>query len=167
MTSKFDEVVLANGYKINQCDKCVYSKFNNGECVIICLYVDDMLIVGTYLEQAEDTKKFLLKNIIVGIRIMRDNNSLTLSQSHYIEKIVMKYVSNKDKLIAQNEYVRVIGCLMYAMNSNKIDHTSTTGWIFTISGVAISWGSKKQSCQAYSTVATEFIVLASATQEVE
>ncbi|XP_074300561.1 uncharacterized protein LOC141631838 [Silene latifolia] len=42
---KFDEVVLSNGYRLNQSDKCVYSKFDdNGNGVIICLYVDNMLI---------------------------------------------------------------------------------------------------------------------------
>ncbi|GJV38493.1 zinc finger, CCHC-type containing protein [Tanacetum coccineum] len=45
---KFDEVVLSNGYSLNQADKCVYSKFDaSGKGVIICLYVDDMLIFGT------------------------------------------------------------------------------------------------------------------------
>ncbi|GKC15175.1 zinc finger, CCHC-type containing protein, partial [Tanacetum coccineum] len=45
---KFDEVVLSNGYSLNQANKCVYSKFDeSGKEVIICLYVDDMLIFGT------------------------------------------------------------------------------------------------------------------------
>ncbi|GJX43056.1 zinc finger, CCHC-type containing protein [Tanacetum coccineum] len=45
---KFDEVVLSNVYLLNQADKCVYSKFDKSDKgVIICLYVDDMLIFGT------------------------------------------------------------------------------------------------------------------------
>ncbi|GJS71305.1 reverse transcriptase domain-containing protein [Tanacetum coccineum] len=44
---KFVEVVLLNGYLLNQADKCVYSKFDEtGKGVIICLYVDDMLRFG-------------------------------------------------------------------------------------------------------------------------
>ncbi|GKA28421.1 zinc finger, CCHC-type containing protein, partial [Tanacetum coccineum] len=44
----FDEVVLCSGCLLNQADKCVYSKFDEfGKGVIICLYVDDMLIFGT------------------------------------------------------------------------------------------------------------------------
>ncbi|GJY17226.1 zinc finger, CCHC-type containing protein [Tanacetum coccineum] len=40
---KFDEVVLSNGYLLNQSDKCVYRKFDKfGKEVIICLYVDDV-----------------------------------------------------------------------------------------------------------------------------
>nr|GEX06415.1 zinc finger, CCHC-type [Tanacetum cinerariifolium] len=50
---KFDEVVLSNGYLLNQADKCVYSKFDeSGKGVIICLYVDDMLIFGTNQKEA-------------------------------------------------------------------------------------------------------------------
>nr|GFD20104.1 zinc finger, CCHC-type [Tanacetum cinerariifolium] len=45
---KFNEVVLSNGYLLNQADKCVYSKFDaSGKEVIICLYVDDMLVFST------------------------------------------------------------------------------------------------------------------------
>ena len=43
---KFDQAVLANGFKINQFDKCVYSKFYEDKSVIICLYVDNMLNFG-------------------------------------------------------------------------------------------------------------------------
>lgn len=39
---KFDEVVLRNGFTINDVDKSVYSKFNENKGVIICLYIDDM-----------------------------------------------------------------------------------------------------------------------------
>ncbi|GKC40185.1 zinc finger, CCHC-type containing protein [Tanacetum coccineum] len=57
---KFDEVVLSNGYLLNQADKCVYSKFDEtGKGVIICLYVDDMLIFGTDQVQVDLTKEFL------------------------------------------------------------------------------------------------------------
>ncbi|GJY52476.1 zinc finger, CCHC-type containing protein, partial [Tanacetum coccineum] len=57
---KFDEVVLSNDYLLNQADKCVYSKFNeSSKRVIICLYVDDMLIFGTDQVQVDLTKEFL------------------------------------------------------------------------------------------------------------
>jgi len=41
-------------------DKRVYSEFEHGKGVIICLYVDDMLIFGTDLEEVEKTKVFYL-----------------------------------------------------------------------------------------------------------
>jgi hypothetical protein len=44
---KFDYVILSHGFEHNNADKCIYSKFNDCYGVIICLYVDDMLIFGT------------------------------------------------------------------------------------------------------------------------
>ena len=57
---KFDEVILSSGFKLNQSDKCVYSRFDSsGSGVIICLYVDDMLIFSTDQLQVDETKSLL------------------------------------------------------------------------------------------------------------
>ena len=98
---KFDEVVLSYGFSINESDKCVYSKFEHGKGVIICLYVDDMLIFGTDLEEIEKIKcflssKFSMKDmgevdVILGIKIIRNNDGIHLSQSHYIEKVLGRF----------------------------------------------------------------------------
>ena len=53
---KFDKAVLSNGFKINECDKCVYVKSTNDGYVILCLYVDDMLIVGSNVKMIQSTK---------------------------------------------------------------------------------------------------------------
>ncbi|GKA43897.1 zinc finger, CCHC-type containing protein [Tanacetum coccineum] len=145
---KFDEVVLSSGFHLNQSDKCVYSKFDNfGKGVIICLYVDDMLIFGTDQNQVDKTKKFLSSrfsmkdmgeaDIILGIKIKRENKGIVITQSHYIEKILKKFnredcspVStpmdpveklkpNTGKPVDQLEYSRAIGCLMYAMSKYR------------------------------------------------
>ena len=42
---KFDHTMLSHGFKINECDKCVYIKTYANSCVFVCLYVDDMLIM--------------------------------------------------------------------------------------------------------------------------
>lgn len=253
---KFDQVILSNGFKINQSDKCVYSRFVNGKGVIICLYVDDMLIFGTDLEQVKNTKKLLSENfdmkdlgeadVILGIKIFRSKNNLMISQSHYIEKVLKRFnkfncspisipfeVSSKlskntGRVVAQNEYAKVVGSLMYAMTctrpdiayavgrlsrhtsnpgvqhweavnrvfkylkktidygleysgfpsvlegytdaswiTNQEDYASTSGWIFKLGGGAVSWASKKQSCISDSTMAAEFVALASCCKEAE
>ncbi|GJT94070.1 zinc finger, CCHC-type containing protein [Tanacetum coccineum] len=57
---KFDELVLSNGYLLNQAEKCLYRKFDEtNKGVIICLYVDDMLIFVTGQVQVDLTKEFL------------------------------------------------------------------------------------------------------------
>ena len=87
--NKFDHVLVNNGYSINDVDKCIYSKYEDNTCVVICLYVDDILIFGTNLEVVCENKKFLgskfdMKDlgeveVILGIKITRTPNGLKLS----------------------------------------------------------------------------------------
>ena len=100
---KFNEFILSSGFKTNQCEKCVYSRFDDATKagVIICLYVDDMLIFGTDQNQVDETKKLLSSkfsmkdlgeaDVILGIRIKRMNKGLVMTQSHYIEKILKRF----------------------------------------------------------------------------
>jgi len=141
--------MLFNGFKLNVYDKCVYSKFHDGKGFLICLYVDDMLIFGTDINEIENTKSFLYNNfdmkdlgvadVILGITITRDDNNISLSQSHYIDKVLKKFgyfdcqsistpfnqninlVPNKGNPVTQIEYSKVIGCLMYEMTCTRPD----------------------------------------------
>ena len=86
---KFDSVMMTNGFKINECDKCVYVKNTERGFVIICLYVDDILIMGSNNEIIKTTKemfnnKFDMKtlgvaDIILGIKISKTSYGLILS----------------------------------------------------------------------------------------
>ena len=137
-------MLVTNGHSINDVDKCIYSKYENNTSVVICLYVDDMLIFGTSLEVVCETKKFLgskfdMKGlgeakVILGIKITRTSNGLKFSQEHYVEKILRKFEhfdckpvltlydpnsqlkKNREHRVDQIEYAQIIGSLMYLMN---------------------------------------------------
>nr|GEX89127.1 zinc finger, CCHC-type [Tanacetum cinerariifolium] len=49
--------------------------------------------------------------------------------------------------------------------TDQEDYASTSGWIFTLGGGVVSWGSKKQSCLTDSTMAVEFMALVSCYKE--
>nr|GEX62204.1 zinc finger, CCHC-type [Tanacetum cinerariifolium] len=144
---KFDEVVLSSGFHLNQFNKYVYSKFDNSDKgVIICLYIDDMLIFGTDQNQVDETKKFLSSifsmkdmgeaGVILGIKIKRKNKGIPITLSYYIEKILKKFnredcspVStlmnmieklkpNTRKPVDQLEHSRAIGCLMIVITQS-------------------------------------------------
>ena len=78
---KFGNVMLSHGFKINEYDKCVYVKDDEHRYVIVCLYVDDMLIIGSDGKMITSTKNMLnsrfdMKDIepadvILGIKIKR------------------------------------------------------------------------------------------------
>ena len=46
------------GFGVSQ-DRRLYSKFTKDYGVIVCLYVDDMLIIRTILQGINDTKRYL------------------------------------------------------------------------------------------------------------
>jgi len=51
--------------------------------------------------------------------------------------------------------------------SDQKDHSSTSGLIYMLGGGVVSWGSKKQTCITDSTMALEFVALASTCKEGE
>ena len=146
---KFDNVMMSNGFKINECDKCVYVKNLENDYVIVCLYVDDMLIIGSNFKMINSTKKMLSKrfdmkdmgvaDVILGMKITRTSDGYALSQSHYTEKILEKFSKNDDRTartpvnpnqhlsknkgesISQLKYAQIIGSLMYLMNCTRPD----------------------------------------------
>ncbi|KAK1612693.1 hypothetical protein QYE76_036366 [Lolium multiflorum] len=56
---KFERTLTAEGFVVNEADKCVYYRHGGGEGVILCLYVDDILIFGTSLIVIKEVKEFL------------------------------------------------------------------------------------------------------------
>ena len=98
---KIDNVMLSHGFKINECDKCVYVKDNEQGYVIVCLYVDDLLIVNsdgkmiTFIKNMLNSRFHMkdmgLADVILGIKIKRTFDGLILSQSHYVDNILEKF----------------------------------------------------------------------------
>ncbi|KAK3018660.1 hypothetical protein RJ639_002802 [Escallonia herrerae] len=62
---------------------------SSGSCVLICLYVDDMLIFGTDIDRINEAKNFLTSNfsmkdlgeadVILGIKIIRSQHGIVLT----------------------------------------------------------------------------------------
>jgi hypothetical protein len=87
---------------VNEADRCVYYRFGGGEGVILCLYVDDILIFGTSLDMIKEVKDFLSNNfemkdlgeadVILNIKLKREGNGgVTLLQSHYVKKVLSHF----------------------------------------------------------------------------
>nr|GEZ76468.1 zinc finger, CCHC-type [Tanacetum cinerariifolium] len=184
-------VMPGNEHKVCKLVKSL--KFNDSDKgVIICLYVDDMLIFGTDQNQVDKTKKFLSSrfsmkdmgeaDVIYGIKIKCENKGIVITQSHYIEKILKKFnhedcssvntpmdlieklKPNTWKHVDQLEYSRAIGCLMYVMTSTRSDIAYVIGRLSRFTSVN-SWASKKQTCITGSTMKYEFVALAAAGKE--
>jgi hypothetical protein len=83
-------------------DSCVYTKTTNDERIILCLYVDDILVIGSNLQQVQEfetllsTKVMKLKIIgdttrFVGVNIKRNREERKnyLSQEQFVSDIVI------------------------------------------------------------------------------
>ncbi|RVW98791.1 Retrovirus-related Pol polyprotein from transposon TNT 1-94 [Vitis vinifera] len=116
---------------------------------VLCLYVDDMLILSDDMRGIIETKRFLsstfkMKDLgevdtILGIKVKRNSGGYALNQTHYIEKVVSKFShlkikdantpfdssikleKNDSRSVAQLEYASAIGSLMYAAQCTRAD----------------------------------------------
>ena len=110
---------------------------------------DDMLILGTNIEIIKSTKRMLsnsfdmkdlgVADVILGIKITRTPDGISLSQSHYVDKMIERF---KDHGIKENtnpflphihlrmntrtgvrqlEYSQIIGSLINLMNCTRPD----------------------------------------------
>ncbi|KAK4390233.1 Retrovirus-related Pol polyprotein from transposon TNT 1-94 [Sesamum angolense] len=108
---------------------------------------------------------------------LKKNNGDSVSQAEYAKIIVsVMFLMNYTRPDIAYAVSR-LSC--YTHNPNKehwdalhrllkyLKVSSTSGYVFTLGGGAISWKSAKQTCIARSTVESEFIALELASQEAE
>nr|GEX11461.1 hypothetical protein [Tanacetum cinerariifolium] len=92
---RFDTTVTSFRFQHNIADRCIYTRSTKEYTVVICLYVDDMLIIGTTLDDIKEC-----------------NTPFDTS---------VKLEVNYGRAVAQLEYASVIGSLMYAMHCTRPD----------------------------------------------
>ena len=148
---KFDKTLTSADFVVNETDKCVYYRFGVGNGVILCLYVDDILIFGNNIEVIKEVKKFLSNNfemkdlgeadVILNIKLLREeeNGGVTLVQSHYVEKVLNRFgyddcapaptpydpsvILRKKRKITRDQlrYSQIIGSHMYLASATRPD----------------------------------------------
>ncbi|GJX54085.1 zinc finger, CCHC-type containing protein [Tanacetum coccineum] len=137
---KFDEVVLSSGFHLNQSDKFDKTK--------------------KFLSSRFSMKDMGEADIILGIKIKRENKGIVITQSHYIEKILKKFnredcspvntpmdpveklkpntgnlLSTKDYGLSYVGYPLVLEGYSDASWINHVeDSSSMSGWVFLLGG---------------------------------
>ena len=110
---KFDNFMHKHGYTWCHSDHCVYFKrLDNDSYIILCLYVDDMLLAGSSMDHIKGLKcqlahAFSIKDLgaakqILGMKISRDrkNRKLTLYQVDYVEKVLQHFSMENSKVVS-------------------------------------------------------------------
>jgi hypothetical protein len=145
---KFDRTLTSAGFVVNETDKCVYYRYGGAEGVILCLYVDDILIFGTSLNVIKEVKEFLSQSfemkdledadVILNIKLVKESNGgVILTQSYYVEKVLSRFGYSDYKLVStpydaslilgknkrimrdQLRYSQIIGSLMYLASATR------------------------------------------------
>jgi hypothetical protein len=135
---------------MDEADTCVYYWYGGGEGVILCLYVDGILIFRTSLSVIIEAKNLLSNNfemkdlgeadVILNVKLLREGNGgVTLSQSHYVVKVLSHFgfsdcqpaptpydpsvLLRKNRRIARDQlrYSQIIGLLMYLASATRPD----------------------------------------------
>lgn len=100
---KFDNFMGYVGFTRCNTDHGCYVKSFENFYIILLLYVDDMLVVGSSMEEIQNLKnqlssQFAMKDLrsakqILGMRIIRDrtNGTLKLSQTKYVKKALNRF----------------------------------------------------------------------------
>jgi hypothetical protein len=101
---KFDSFMVGHGYKKTEANHCFYfRKFDEGNFIILLLYVDDMLIVGQDAKMISNLKNELLKSFdmkdlgpaqqILGMQIIHDRKAkkVWMSQEKYVERVLERF----------------------------------------------------------------------------
>uniref|UniRef100_A0AAV1TK37 Reverse transcriptase Ty1/copia-type domain-containing protein n=1 Tax=Peronospora matthiolae TaxID=2874970 RepID=A0AAV1TK37_9STRA len=97
-----NEFVCFIGFQVSDFDPCLYLKITIGECVLLLVYVDDVLVTGSSTELIMRTKSDLKARFemtdsrkcafVLGIELVdNDNGSVTMCQRRYVEDVLKRF----------------------------------------------------------------------------
>lgn len=121
-------------------EPCVYFRSQKDRLTMICLYVDDILLFTSSIEDKKSIKDQLMKEFeikdlgtvheFLGMRVCKEKETITLDQTNYIKNVLHKFKMDDCKPIGtpmepglkltkaetssdNYEYRNLIGCLMH------------------------------------------------------
>ncbi|KAG2960190.1 hypothetical protein PC119_g26469 [Phytophthora cactorum] len=106
----FDEFVCSIGFQVSAFDPCLYVKIVDGHCVLVLVYVDDVLITGSSPELISRTKTDLKTRFemtdsgkcafVLGIELVDGpDGSVTMCQRRYVDDILKRFGMDECKAV--------------------------------------------------------------------
>ncbi|RDX93243.1 hypothetical protein CR513_24525, partial [Mucuna pruriens] len=182
--SHIDKYFQDNGFVRCQHEYAFYVKnFDNGDILLVCLYVDDLIFTGNNPNLFEDFKKedrTLFKSIVGSLRYLTS----TRPDIMYVVDVVFRFMEAPTsthmkatkRILCYLKSTLDFGLFYSSSNEFKLvefcdsdfagdvdDRKSTTGFVFFMGGCAFTWNSKKQAIVTLSTCEAEYVAATSCT----
>ena len=155
----FDEYVCSIGFEVSKYDPCLYIKHVDGQCILLLVYVDDVIITGSSATTIEEIKQQLKKRFemtdsgackfVLGIELIDNgSSSVTLCQRRYIDDILKRFGMDQCKPVASPvdislkmtpstednkpvdvPYREAVGALMHLMCATRPDIAFAVGMV--------------------------------------
>ncbi|KAG2967995.1 hypothetical protein PC118_g18282 [Phytophthora cactorum] len=154
----FDEFVCSIGFQVSAFDPCLYIKVVDGHCVLVLVYVDDVLITGSSPELIARTKTDLKTRFemtdsgkcafVLGIELVDGpDGSVTMCQRRYVDDILKRFAMDECKavvspvdmstrLVPSDAATKVnapfreaVGTLMHLMTATRPDIAYAVGYV--------------------------------------
>ncbi|CAM8908569.1 unnamed protein product [Rhodiola kirilowii] len=139
---KFVDALLAYGFLLSSHDHSLFTYAHNGDFLILLVYVDDIVIIGTSATLIDDVKAFIhstfrIKDLgqlkyFLGIEVARSNEGIFINQRKYAMDLLSEAgllackpnstpmdikqklaISTSATLTDPTEYRRLVGKLVY------------------------------------------------------
>ncbi|KAH9681198.1 hypothetical protein KPL71_026879 [Citrus sinensis] len=108
--SRIDKYFQENGFTKCPYEHALYVKENDGDILIVCLYVDNLIFTGSDPSLFEEFKRVMIKEFEVidiglmayylGIEVKQKEEGIFISQESYAKEILKKFKMNDCKLIS-------------------------------------------------------------------
>jgi hypothetical protein len=154
----FDEFVRSIGFEVSKFDPCLYIKCAGDECILLLVYVDDVIVTGSSVEAITNVKTQLKDRFemtdsgtckfVLGIELIDNaDGSVTLCQRRYIDDILKRFgmedckpvatpvdISAKidfddESPLADVPFREAVGALMHLMCATRPDISFAVGMV--------------------------------------
>ncbi|KAE8705324.1 hypothetical protein F3Y22_tig00110429pilonHSYRG00698 [Hibiscus syriacus] len=142
--SRIDKYFQENGFNKCPYEHALYIKIKDGDILIVCLYVDNLIFTGNNPSMFNEFKDMMMKEFemtymglmayYLGIEVKQQNDGIFISHESYGKEILKKFkmenFSNNYKLVRYND----------SDWGGDIDNRrSTNGFVFFMGDTAFTW----------------------------